>query len=216
MTAAKKLLIESVEEQLARIYRFPLITSAVPFLMSKDQLVNGSSDIVAPRAAVFLTQVEDALEIGIYIQDEVLEILDRHHPHNELNLHNLDAYCVLIEELSHFHLLLQRCKNGRGVSKLELEWQGEIDKLLIAGLLMSEQRKMSCFKDLHKTIFEECTLSADPVYQEASHYAAKCWHRLLPKCRELSAVPKQILPVLQDAYDASWTKKIRIIQNLKT
>jgi len=214
MSTAKKLLIETVEETLGSIYRFPLITSAVPFLMNKDQIVNESSEAQTPRAAVFLTQVEDTMEIGIYIQDELLRILDTHNPHRELNAHNLDAYCVLIEELSHFHLLLHRSEIGRGVSKLELEWQGEIDKLLIAGLLMSEQKNESCFKDLYRSIFEESTVSSDPVYQEASHYAAKCWHRLLPKCRHLPHVPQQIIPVLQDAYRGCWTKKVRIIQGL--
>lgn len=214
MSAAKNLLIETVEEKLAKIYRFPLITSAVPFLMTKEQIVSENSDALAPRAAVFLTQVEDTMEIGIYIQDELLNILDEHNPHIELHAHNLDAYCVLIEELSHFHLLLQRCETGRGVSKLELEWQGEIDKLLIAGLLMSEQKNESCFKELYRSIFEDSTVSNDPVYQEASHYAAKCWHRLLPKCRHLPQVPQHILPVLQAAYRGCWTKKMRIIQGL--
>ncbi|MBC7533045.1 MAG: hypothetical protein H7318_15845 [Oligoflexus sp.] len=214
MSAAKKLLIETVEEKLATIYRFPLITSAVPFLMNKEQIISESSEVQPPRAAVFLTQVEDTLEIGIYIQDELLRILDTHNPHHELNTHNLDAYCVLIEELSHFHLLLQRSEIGRGVSKLELEWQGEIDKLLLAGLLMSEQKNESCFKSLYRSIFEDSTVSSDPVYQEASHYAAKCWHRLLSKSRHHRQVAHEIMPVLQAAYQGCWTKKMRIIQGL--
>lgn len=214
MSAAETLLIESIEEKLARIYRFPLATSAVPFMMKKEQLVTESPEVKAPRAAVFLTQAADAMEICIYVEAQLLQTLSRHNPHHELNHHNLDAYCVLIEELSHFHLLLQRSQEGRGVSQLELEWQGEIDKLLIAGLLMSEQKQESCFRDLHRSIFEESALSDDPVYQEASHYAAKCWHRLLPKCRQLSQIPQHIIPILQAAYQGSWTKKIRIIQGL--
>ncbi len=212
MIAAK--LIEQVEEQLARIYRFPLLTSAVPYFMSQEQLITESPSVKAPRAAVFLTQSQDDLQIGIHIEAQLFEVLLRHDPQHELNRQNLDAYCVLIEELSHFHLLLHRSQNERGVSQLELEWQGEIDKLLIAGLLMSEQRKASCFEQLYRSIFEDCSLSEDPVYQEASHYAAKCWHRLLPRCRDLDRLARHLLPILQSAYQGNWTHKVRIIQGL--
>jgi len=207
-------LIEQVEERLARIYRFPLVTSAVPFFMKKEQFVATSPEVSPPRAAVFLTQTAETLDIGIFIEDGLLRILHEHDPNRELNSENLDAYCVLIEELSHFHLLLQRSQSERGVSQLELEWQGEVDKLLLAGLLMSEQKQTSCFKELHHSLFEASILSEDPVYQEASHYAAKCWHRLLPRCHNLQQLSLHLLPVLQSAYHGSWPHKLRLIQSL--
>ncbi|MBC7661662.1 MAG: hypothetical protein H7249_18350 [Chitinophagaceae bacterium] len=214
MSAAAGKLIQAVEEQLATLYRFPLVTSAVPFLMKSEQFER-TGEARAPRAAVFFTQTSDTLDIGIFIDPELLDTLDAYDPKIQLSSHNLDAYCVLIEELSHFHLLLQRSEEGRGISQLELEWQGEIDKLLIAGLLMSEQRQTSCFQNLHRLIFEEGVLiSQDPVYQEASHYAAKCWHRLLPKSQRLTDVRGHVLPILQKAYKANWDHKFRIIRDL--
>lgn len=209
-------LIEDVEQKLGAIYRFPLHTSAVDFFMKEDQFVKelGPKASSPPRAAVFLSQKADEMEIGIYIEQKLFDILQEHDPKIELNSHNLDAYCVLIEELSHFHLLLQRSEQDRGVSQLELEWQGEVDKLLIAGLVMSQQRQKSCFQDLHRSIFEESQLSVDPMYQEASHYAAKCWHRLLPKCGRLREIPKEILPVFHKAYHSSWNQKLRLIHSL--
>jgi hypothetical protein len=217
MTAAlAQNLIEDVEQKLGAIYRFPLQHSAVDFFMQEEQFVKEqrAEPSAPPRAAVFLVQKADEMEIGIYIEPKLFDILRKHDPKIELNSHNLDAYCVLVEEISHFHLLLQRSEQGRGVSQLELEWQGEVDKLLIAGLLMSEQKRKSCFQDLHRSIFEEAQLSADPVYQEASHYAAKCWHRLLPKCGRLREIPKEILPVFHKAYHSNWNQKLRLIHSL--
>ncbi len=211
-----KALIEAVEERLAALYRFTLPMSASGFLMPAEQLVaqNGAKP---PRAAVFLTQKDDELEIGLYLEEALQAILTRHDPKVELNEHNLDAYCALIEELSHFHLLLQRAADGRSVSQLELEWQGEVDKLLLSGLLMSEQRQVPCFRLLHHRIFEQAQLTApEPHYEEAAHYAAKYWHRLLPHTHASRSIQGRVLPLLQETYQADWQRKVRIIRTLKS
>mgnify|MGYP001619269527 FL=1 len=68
MTAIE--LIQDVEDQLAAIYRFPLVTSAVPFFMNPEQLVKETADLPTPRAAVFLTQTPETLDIGIFIEQQ--------------------------------------------------------------------------------------------------------------------------------------------------
>ena len=134
------------------------------------------------RAAVYLLEQpgknqheEQELFIGVYFHPDLINIVLKQDPLYKLDMYNLDAFCVIIEEISHFHMIVQRASAERHVSKLELEWQGEIDKFLITALILSHKNPHLNLTVLQKHLFENVRISNEARYQEANYRAAKFW-----------------------------------------
>lgn len=219
MSAALHSLVCDIEARLARTYSFPIATSATDCLLSEEAAVEFSV-VSEQRAAVLIREHEDGAElgIGVYIHRSLTEQLERMNPLAQLQNSNLDAFCVLVEEISHFHLLVNRALDNRSVTRLELEWQGEIDKVLLAGALLLEQTGSPCFRQLAHMIFDRSTTLGNDVtlYQEALHYAARCWYRLLPQLKGLTAHVQWAIACqeLRRTYPLHWTAKLEAISRL--
>ncbi|MCX6128858.1 MAG: hypothetical protein NTX25_07315 [Proteobacteria bacterium] len=126
-------ILSKIEDELARCYGFVISISARDCLTQSAE----AKAIAAAgnnRAATLIYQNpgEDELQLGLYFQPKLIETLSAHDPSDQLNHENLDAFCVAVEELSHFHLIANRAYSNQVVSRLELEWQGEIDKWLMS------------------------------------------------------------------------------------
>lgn len=207
--SAFKLLLQEVESELAKTYRFDLAHSASDFLASEE-----SAQHHAPqqRAAVLVYQDLDELHLGLYLSKPIIEQILAYNPLEELSLDNLDAFCVLVEELSHFHLIANRAATHQSVSRLELEWQGEIDKVLLAGNLLLKQTGTPCFQQLTHLIFDRSVMvgTDTDVYEEALRFAAQHWYRFLQDVKGLGAKEQwvQAKERFQPAYNRSWSEKL--------
>jgi hypothetical protein len=120
---------------------------------------------------------------------------------------NLDAFCILVEELSHFHLLLNRVDAGRPVTRSELELQGELDKLLICARLLKRQSGDYHVVALARTLYDRAEIvAADPEpYVQATKYAARFWFA----ASEDGPDDPQVKERLRALYNADWTEKRR-------
>jgi hypothetical protein len=125
---------------------------------------------------------------------------------------NLDAFCVLVEEISHFHLILNRAQAGLEVTKLELEWQGEVDKLLVSGLFLERQSGQSYLLPLARKLYDLAAVTAvdDQLYEEATKYAARFWFQLA-KDADLRLDSPRLRDRLRQAYRCGWTDKVQNI-----
>lgn len=218
MSAATRQLmhiVRDVEHRLADFYRFTPSSTAVDHLVTRDELRATLGHVVEDmpefhaRAGVFLSSapVKDELFIGIHVEETVRGQLERADPTQLLDDSNLDAYCVLVEEISHFHLILNRAHAGQGVSKLELEWQGEIDKLLVCALTLKEQQGDAYLEALaHKLYDNASILSLDTeLYWNATRYAARFW-RLAGKMQDPFGM--KIRELLRQSYRWPWDEKL--------
>lgn len=204
-------LIQQVEDELARTYRFDLSASVCDYLLSEE-----SALLHAPshRAAVLVRHDPqgDELHLGLYLCRDIVEQIESQNPLQELTLDNLDAFCVLVEELSHFHLLANRASLSQQVSRLELEWQGEIDKVLVAGSFLLRQTGTPCFAQLAHLIFDRSSLLGhDPqIYEEASRFAAQHWYQFLHEVKRLRAGEQwaQARERFQTTYRLPWSDKL--------
>lgn len=212
MSAAQKLgpLIRYIETELSSAYHFPLETNAADFLLSREQF--HAEDGSLPRASVFISEKGGDLELGIFVSEAIVEALSAMQPLESLNMENLDAFCVLVEEISHFHLLVNRANKSQGVSRLELEWQGEMDKLWLAGMLLRDQTGAACFHQLAQLILEGGRfISSDGHYEEAIRYARTFWKRLLLQGKV--GAPERLRAELRKAYPLQWPHKLRLIHS---
>lgn len=217
-------LVEFIERQLADYYGFELLTSATTHLVSRIQLqealgkdVEGLPEFQA-RGGVFLVEPPiigdaDDVFIGVYVDADVISTLHLNNPLLRLDELNLNDYCLLIEEISHFHLILNRLHLGRGVSKLEIEWQGEIDKLLVCALTLANQHGHLHLYALTHRLFDCSVLTGvnQELYWQATRHAARFWYRALRAGKGLGT---DLRLLLRRAYGANWPGKLEQIDRV--
>lgn len=206
--------IDYVEQRLAEFYGFDLLARAQDHLVSRSELTHSLGQTVASlpefqaRAGVFLQEPGSGgdLYIGIHYDSAITDRLAEHDPLRRLDDHNLDAFCILVEELSHFHLILNRMERGQGVSKLELEWQGEVDKLLISAVTLADQAGDLHLSPLARKLFDQAQILGEnqELYWQATRHAARLWFAVAQTAEGLT--PK-LRDVLRQSYRAPWAEK---------
>ncbi|MFK7825513.1 MAG: hypothetical protein AB8G05_15290 [Oligoflexales bacterium] len=181
-------LLEDVESFLTSYYGFESPT-ATDFLLEKDYLAASldTSEKGSPRAAVCLQEStcevssDPELFLGIYFETDLINRVLAENPLESLNYKNLDAFCVLVEELSHFHLIFQRAQQNREVSQLELEWQGEIDKFLFSAIMLLQQQGNPHLHQLRSVLFDKADIVNHERYEAANKLAAQFWGGAISK-----------------------------------
>ncbi len=206
--------MDVVERRLADFYGFVPLAEAKNHLVSRVELAKslGSSVEALPefqaRGGVFLQEsaATDDLFIGIHYDDAIGAKLEVHDPLARLDNDNLDEFCTLVEELSHFHLILNRQKQNRGVSKLELEWQGEVDKLLMSATLLEAQAGKFHLSPLARKLFDDAIIVSEDyeLYWQATRHAARFWFAAASRNEGLSP---RLREILRQSYQAPWTEK---------
>lgn len=207
-------IIDYVEQRLADFYGFTLLARAREHLVSKTEIHQSFGDTVRAlpefraRAGVFLQEPPPGgdLYIGVHYDDEILARLGERNPLDRLDDGNLDAFCVLVEELSHFHLILNRMERNQGVSKLELEWQGEVDKLLVAAVTLEGQAGDLHLSPLARRLFDEARITGEDheLYWQAHRQAARLWFAVAQKAEGLTP---RLREILRQSYYAPWADK---------
>lgn len=164
--------ISKIDRALKDLYNLDSPLQAEDFLVANPL---GNQD-PAPPAALYIappTEAEDTLSLGIYLNPEVHRQLGS--LTNQLGAWTggqIAAFGVAAEEISHFRYVVHNAPQGRSVSHLELELQGEIDRFILAFFAMSLP-----FADLFSRFFETFqwfeNLSAEQKerYEEANRLA---------------------------------------------
>lgn len=113
-----------IERGLKDLYAIDTPYRAEKFLISKPSKLGHLDGALCVRPG-------NTVEVGIYLSREVQNTLSALPIKATWNTPQLNAFCVVAEELSHFHYFLFHASNGRPVSQLEMEIQGEIDRFLL-------------------------------------------------------------------------------------
>ena len=208
-------LIRKIEGNLCQFYAISQEVSAWDFLLeqnkAEDQVLKVIDDqgLDRDRAATLFNVSDDgSLDINIYLSDMLAKKIRLDQPLIKLHSQNLDAFCALSEEISHFHFIIDHYRRSAPFSLLELEWQGEIDRFLSAALLLKEQSGWNHHKHLLAVFFDEAFNQQYSVnkphlvdrYREASHLARKF----------LTINWQGFQSPMRKAYHATWQQKNRI------
>lgn len=176
------MVLRRMQALLAQLYDAPVEHGIDDFLVTdRDKLESliGSDARAGSDEQVFIVQNGNDVRIGVFIEQAVLERLQRSDPLRSLEEDNLRDYCTALEGVSHFHYLIWSLTRGRSVSLLELELQAEVDKYTSAVALFTRQRHGRFPESLHARLFHAVSFlpgldeSSRRRYEEANRHAAR-------------------------------------------
>ncbi|HTT71630.1 MAG TPA: hypothetical protein VLV17_04285 [Anaeromyxobacteraceae bacterium] len=124
--------------------------------------------------ALLVRESEGEIELGLFLDDEVVEAArtaDPHDPRPLLTLPGaLGPLACAAEGVSHFVYLATRAARGRPVSLLELEVQAEVDRFALLVLYLWRRGLRRLSPALRSTLFGRVRYRATLVEEELERY----------------------------------------------
>ena len=171
-----------LQRQLERTYEVHVPQAVTDFVITDDQFVQQIEGIGARASPEKLLLVEDAdehtVDIGLYLDQAVVDALACDNPLEHLHVGNLETFCTALEGVSHFLYLLWNAGYERPVSLMELELQAEVDKYITASFLFANQsgrvpselgRRMFCDQSYDDAL----SARSRERYEAANYYAGR-------------------------------------------
>ena len=150
-------------EQLYRIATHVRVEDYVLDEAARDQF----APTRRPREQLLLSESEDALEIGLFVDETTLDRFAGWEPEDGLDDDNMGDFVLAVEGVSHFIYAVWRARADQRVSPLELELQGEVDKYVTC-VLTGTGAKSSPW--VRRRLFEEFEFHDDLDDDERSRY----------------------------------------------
>ena len=214
--------IAVIESLLTQFYGFEIAHCAANFIIDAKQkklLEQSGLARTTGRAQTLVCSNDDDLELAVYFNDDIISRLQEENPQKDLSLNNIDVFCAVVEEISHFHLLINRASYQQTISLLELELQAEVDKLLICAQVLWQQTERAHYAPLARVLFDLARFSTDePRYQRANHLAGEFCFRLIEQLPE-HCPPMAVTeyrPLLRRFYLGTMAEKLNIISRVRT
>jgi len=205
-------LICRIESILASYYGFDVILKTSDCLLPIVRDTAGESH---QGRVLVLTEGEE-LMLGIEFSSSVADALQRwFNPEHVINGNAIVALLVVIEEVSHFQLLTQRASRDLPVTQLELEWQAEVDKLVVLPELVEDRGARIAPMGLCHMLSNSFTLREGMSAEDSLRYleATRYFTRLVSGANFSShdMQDPQVRTWLRRLYRMSWNNKITAI-----
>ena len=180
-------MLARLQQQLQDTYQADLDHDVRDYLISDPRVaraLSGDSVLTANGEALLVSEDEDGLALSLYLEEEILNRLERRDPMLNFREDLLDDFCKVVEGLSHFTCVVWRAQRDQSVSLLELELQAEVDKFISIMQLAQDQRDTELMHGLHDRLFDNFHFREDlddeqlERYRAASEYAARFCRRL--------------------------------------
>ena len=161
--------LRRIQNHLERLYEVNIEHDVDQFLITDAalarQLDNGPQAREVPEKLLVHQEGED-VNISLYLDQTLVDHMEDEDPTESLHDGNLNAFWTVLEGISHFLYLAWNAGYGRSVSLLELELQAEVDKFIIAALLLGRQRGGRIPASLHQRLFD------NPNFDDALDHAS--------------------------------------------
>lgn len=119
---------------------------------------------------LLLVQDRDAVDVGLFLDKQVLERLRADNPGEDLHAGNLQDFLFALEGVSHFLYLAWNAAFERPITLFELELQAEVDKFVTTVALLQQQRGRVALRRLWRGLFEDVRLRSDLPAEERHRY----------------------------------------------
>jgi hypothetical protein len=160
--------LRALQGGLESMYRVQTELDVCDFLLDSDDRDTMSS-ARAPREQLLVKQGDQDLELGLFVDERTLQNLAMRDPRRRLDEHNLQDFLLAVEGVSHFVYVVHRAQQERPVSAVELELQAEVDKYLVALLVIWNQNGEPP-ADLRARLFARVTFAGDLSREERERY----------------------------------------------
>ncbi len=183
-------LLSALQQRLQSLYEITIPFDVNQFLITDPVLVRcyeGDGPTRDIQEKLLLYQEDDTLDLALYLDQHLLDVLVAHSPWQSLDHRNLDAFLTVLEGVSHFLYASWNALHDRTFSLFELELQAEVDKFVILLTLLCEQRNRDALLSLHHRLFTQVRYSYTldsferDRYQKANDYAARFCQEVEPK-----------------------------------
>jgi hypothetical protein len=213
------MILRRMQEMLARLYDAPVEHDVEDYVIAdrgRFAALTGESCEADEQVAV--VEDRDDVRVGVYVDQQVLDRLERRDPLQQLDDSNLEDFCTALEGVSHFHYLMWSLGRARGVSLLELELQADVDKYAGAVKLLTQQDAGRFPASLHRRLFHGVSYlpglneESRRRYQEANRSAARFCRSLEEKfLRPRHSRPEAWLSELRRFFRCSHQEKLRLV-----
>lgn len=180
-------MLADLQKHLTDIYQADHGFSVTDFLVTDPALARllGRGNLVPNTdESVLLSQNENGLALSLYLDEEMLQRLDRDSPFKELRTGQLNDLCKVLEGISHFNYIVWSARQDKSVTLLELEMQAEVDKFVSTWLMALDQKDYDFARRLHGWLFDDVSFNPDldrdqlERYRAANDFAARFCHGL--------------------------------------
>jgi len=159
-------LLLEVQRRIESLYALEPADPVTDFLIAQED----AAAYPGAGSRTLLTQDGDDVSLGVVLEETVERELERADPRVRLDGANLDPFCTLAEEVSHFVYLLFCARKSRSVTQLELELQGEVDKYLCSVFLLSLQNEGAVSTRLRELLFRSYRLAGGLPQERQERY----------------------------------------------
>jgi hypothetical protein len=212
-------ILSQLQSLLAGIYDVPIAYDVAEFLLTDRTRLPQAQGANLGDEQVLVASDPEALEIGVFLEPQVLERLTHANPIDALHGGNLADYWTALEGVSHFIYLAFNAIHDRPVSLLELELQAEIDKYVGTMWLLRAQDPIRFPAEVHNALFVrahvDVTLAGARIglYRQANDYAARFCRHLSGTLRSRETGARALaVAELRRFYRLSEQRKVRHIE----
>ena len=125
---------------------------------------------------LFLTE-DDELHVGIYLHNHVIDNLRSYNPLLGLHKKNINDFCIMIEEVSHFLYTTWKARHDIQITQLEIELQAEVDKFILCTLYSAQQQRKTDSLPLIELLFEDFHFEENLSEESRKRYLQPAsWH----------------------------------------
>ena len=217
------MLLNRLQQHLETIYEVRSGYQVADFLINDPGLAReldvSETARELPEKLLIRKQDEDAVDVALYLDPELLQRLEANDPTRSLHGQNLHDFWLALEGISHFLYFTWNAGYERRVSLLEMELQGEVDKYILAALLFHSQQQGAVPARLYQHLFHNVSYDArlDAAelqrYRSANYFAARfcyCIEKLFLRGRSHAGM----INTLRRFYRLTQHHKISAIEHL--
>jgi hypothetical protein len=209
--ASKSSILSRLQLGIEATYRVETQLDVEAFVID-DEERRRSGVARAPREQLVLREDDDELGMGLFIDREAIENLERRDPARGLDEENFSDFCLAVEGVSHFVYVALCAARERRVSALELELQAEVDKFVCCLFMRGTDHELRA--RLYRDVRFADDLDADERERyrtangEASRYAAALERRFIRADRSRLDAGHAMLPELRRFYRMTLDDKL--------
>jgi hypothetical protein len=146
--------LRGLQNLLSEFYALDIDYEVDDFVTTDEQLaraLDGGGRQIDEK--LLIAENDGEAEVSLYLEQRLLERLERSDPLARLDSDNLEDFWTAFEGVSHFIYYAWNAQREKPVTLLEMELQAEVDKYVATTLLLSRQGQR-CPRGLHHWLFE--------------------------------------------------------------
>jgi hypothetical protein len=178
-----------IQENLQNIYELEIGHNIHDYLITSREVARALDTDSSHRQArekLLVYEDEDGLNLSLYLDEEIVSLLDETHYPEALDQHNLEEFCLALEGISHFVYLIWNASHDRPVTLLEMELQAEVDKFILLSDFYVGKSCAPAPGQLRRLLFKSASYHKTLGHEELKRYhEASCYAHIY--CRRLES-----------------------------